>query len=113
MPDPWVGPAARDFAAAQQEPDTRLFVLRLCVSGMTPRSQAAIINVTRLCAQHLADRHSLEIIDIYQQPELARQYQIVATPTLIKEAPLPEGRILGSLSDMADTLKRLGVRTAA
>ena len=63
------------------------YVLRLYVAGITPRSQAAIRTVTAICEEHLAGRYDLEVIDIYQQPTLAKGEQIVAVPTLIKSCP--------------------------
>jgi diguanylate cyclase (GGDEF)-like protein/PAS domain S-box-containing protein len=74
------------------------FVLRLYVGGMTQHSLHAIQNIRNICAEHLAGRHQLEIIDIYQQPMLAKERQIVAAPTLIKEFPLPSRRLIGDLS---------------
>ncbi len=80
------------------------YILRLYVTGVTPRSQHAIANVKRVCEEHLKGRYELEIIDIYQQPALARGEQIVATPALIKKLPSPLRRFIG---DMADTEKIL------
>jgi circadian clock protein KaiB len=91
--------------------DTPAFVFRLCVAGMTSRSRAAIVNLRALCDQYLSGRYTIEVIDLYQQPELARQHQILATPTLIKSWPMPERRLLGSLSDLVGTLKCLGIAT--
>jgi circadian clock protein KaiB len=76
------------------------FVLRLFVSGMTSRSTRAVANVRAICEAHLHGRYDLEVIDIYQQPVLAKGEQIVAAPTLIRKLPLPTRRIIG---DMADT----------
>jgi len=75
------------------------YVFRLYVTGMTPKSTLAIANVRNLCEKHLAGRHKLKVIDIYQQPELARAAQIIATPTLIREQPLPLRRLIGDMSD--------------
>ncbi|MDD5266053.1 MAG: circadian clock KaiB family protein [Methylococcales bacterium] len=74
------------------------FVLRLYVSGATPRSAAAIANLREICETHLMGRFDLQVIDIYQQPELARDQQIIAAPTLIKQLPLPLRRLVGDLS---------------
>jgi circadian clock protein KaiB len=76
------------------------YVLRLYVTGTTPRSSAAIANVRRTCEAHLRGRYDLRVIDIYQQPALARGEQIVAVPMLVKTLPLPRRRLIG---DMADT----------
>jgi circadian clock protein KaiB len=75
------------------------YVLRLYVTGMTPRSTCAVASIKSICEEQLAGRYELEIIDIYQHPELASQEQIVAAPTLIKQLPLPLRRLIGDLSD--------------
>jgi circadian clock protein KaiB len=84
-------------AAAGQDPAK--YVLRLYVTGMTPKSTRAIANVQKLCKKHLAGRYELEVIDIYQQPKLAKGEQIIAAPTLIKKLPLPLRRLIGDMSD--------------
>jgi circadian clock protein KaiB len=83
--------------------------LRLYVSGCTPKSARAIADFQRLCQEHLAGRCDIEIIDIYQQPERAVEAQIVAVPTLIKSAPGPLRRLIGSLAESARVLKSLGL----
>jgi len=80
------------------------YVLRLYVSGSTPKSALAIQNLKRICEQHLKNRYDLEVIDIYQQPSLARNEQIVAVPTLIKRLPLPQRRLIGDLSNLNKAL---------
>jgi len=84
-------------AAAKQNPAK--YVLRLYVTGMTPKSTLAIGNVRKLCEEYLSGRYELEVIDIYQQPKLAKGEQIIATPTLIKKLPLPLRRLIGDMSD--------------
>ena len=79
--------------------DREKYVLRLYVTGMTPKSTRAIANVQTLCEEHLAGCYELKIIDIYQQPKLAKEGQIIATPTLIKQLPLPLRRLIGDMSD--------------
>ncbi|MBN2032238.1 MAG: circadian clock KaiB family protein [Deltaproteobacteria bacterium] len=66
---------------------------------MTPKSTRAIVNVRKLCEKHLAGRFELEVIDIYQQPKLAKGEQIIAAPTLIKKLPLPLRKLIGDMSD--------------
>lgn len=73
-------------------------LLRLYVSGLTPRSTQAIANLKTICEEHLEGRYRLEVIDIYQQPALAQSEQIVAVPTLIKRLPAPIRRVVGDLS---------------
>ena len=74
-------------------------MLRLYVTGLTPRSSRAVGNLKAVCDEYLAGRYDLEVIDIYQQPALARGEQIIAAPTLIKKLPLPVRRMIGDLSD--------------
>ena len=82
-----------------QRSEANQFVLRLYVTGLTPSSTEAIKNVQGICESHLQGRYQLEVIDIYQLPSLARDEQIVATPTLIKVLPQPLRRFIGSMSD--------------
>lgn len=85
--------------------------LRLYVTGATASSGRAIASVKALCEEHLRDRYDLEVIDIYQQPDLAEGDQIVAAPTLIRRLPLPLRRLVGDLSDPARVLSRLDLQT--
>ena len=74
------------------------YVLRLYVTGMTARATRAIENVRAICDEHLHGRYDLQIVDVYQQPALAKREQIIAAPTLIKKLPLPLRRIIGDMS---------------
>jgi circadian clock protein KaiB len=85
-------------------------VLRLYVTGMTPRSARAISAVRSVCEEFLRGRYDLEIIDVYQQPTLIRNEQIFATPTLVKKGPKPERRMIGDMSNRARLLSGLGLR---
>jgi circadian clock protein KaiB len=85
------------------------YVLRLFVAGMTTRSQRTIANLRAICVAHLGDRVDLEIVDIYQNPQLAEVDQVVAAPTLLKLRPLPVRRIIGDLSDKPRVLRGLGL----
>ena len=87
------------------------YVLRLYVSGSTAKSALAVENIKRICEQHLKNRYDLEVIDIYQQPKLAREEQIVAVPTLIKRSPPPLRRLIGDLSDRRKVLFGLDLGT--
>ena len=78
---------------------TQHYVLRLYVTGSTPRSSAAITNIRKLCEEHLQGHYDLEVIDIYQQPILALGGQIIAAPTLIKQLPFPLRKVVGDLSN--------------
>jgi circadian clock protein KaiB len=74
------------------------YILRLFVAGNSPRSKAAVENIHQVCEERLKGHYQLEVIDIYQQPELARKQQIIAAPTLIKSLPLPLRKMIGDLS---------------
>jgi circadian clock protein KaiB len=83
------------------------FILRLYVTGMMPYSSRAITTLRCLCEKYLSGRYDLDVIDLYQHPEMARGAEIVVIPTLIKEQPLPVRRIIGDLSDEDRVLKGL------
>jgi circadian clock protein KaiB len=95
--------------AAERRPAER-YVLRLYVTGMTPRSARAIENVRTICEEHLQSRYELQVIDVYQQPALAKGEQIIAAPTLIKKLPLPLRRIIGDMSNEERVLIGLDLR---
>ena len=86
------------------------YVLRLFVTGTTPKSLRAIRNLRAICEEYVPDRYDLEIVDIYQQPELAAQLDLVAAPTLVKQLPEPIRRVVGDLSDTEKVLGGLEVR---
>jgi circadian clock protein KaiB len=75
------------------------YVLRLYVAGQTPKSINAITNIKKICEENLKGRYELDVIDLYQQPQLADGEQIVAVPTLIKKLPPPLRRIIGDMSN--------------
>lgn len=85
-------------------------MLRLYVTGSTPRSARSIFNIRTFCENRLFGRYKLEVVDIYQQPELARQEQIIAAPTLVKELPAPLRKLVGDLSDQERVLVGLGLK---
>jgi circadian clock protein KaiB len=94
------------LAASRQE----RYLLCLYVSGMTPRSGDAIERIRAICEEHLEGRYELEVIDIFQQPDLARNDQVVAAPTLIRKLPPPLRRLVGDLSDKERVLVGLDLR---
>jgi len=96
--------ATEDFEKASAQKDRTDYVLRLYVTGATPKSVQAISNIKSVCETHLKGRYELEVIDIYQKPQMAKKDQIVALPTLIKELPTPLRRIIGNLSDREKVL---------
>jgi len=83
---------------AAARPAAGKYVLKLYITGMTPRSQVALRNLEKVCREHLSNNYELEVIDIYQQPNLAKGDQIIAVPTLIKQLPAPLRRLIGDLS---------------
>ena len=87
------------------------YILRLFVAGATARSHQAVMRVRELCARELEDNCTLEVIDIYQQPALARTHQIVATPTLIIELPKPARRFIGNLTNISGLVVELNLST--
>ena len=86
------------------------YALRLYVSGSTSKSSQAVENIKLVCEKHLKNRYDLEVIDIYQQPQLARGEQIVAVPTLIKRLPLPLRRLIGDMSNHEKVLLPLDLK---
>lgn len=99
-----------EFELAYQETGNGNYVLRLYVSGMTPNSLRAVENIRKICEEHLEGRFQLEIIDIYQQPIYAREGQIVAAPTLVKELPPPLRKFIGDMSQTEKLLVGLDLR---
>jgi circadian clock protein KaiB len=87
------------------------YVLRLFITGHTQKSMLAVRNITDLCEQHLHGAYDLEVIDVYQQPELAAEHQLVAAPTLFKILPLPPRKMIGDMSDTGRVLAGLGIRS--
>jgi circadian clock protein KaiB len=85
------------------------YILCLFVSGKSLNSARAVINIKAICENYLKNRYELEIIDIYQHPDLAITEQIVALPVLIKKFPIPEEKMVGDLSNTEEVLKRLGL----
>ncbi len=87
------------------------YVLRLYVSGASIKSLAAIRNIRNICQANLSGRYTLEVVDIYQQPERAVRDQVVAAPMLVKERPLPRRQVIGTLSNMQRVMRILGLST--
>jgi len=96
-------------AAIAENADAR-YVLRLYITGTTPRSTRAIVNIRKLCEEHLQGRYDLEVVDISQRPTLAEGEQIIAAPTLIKKLPLPLRRFIGDMSQTDRILLGLDLR---
>ena len=88
----------------------KMYSLRLYITGQTPRSAASIRNLREVCDEFLEGRFELQIIDLYQRPELAKEAQVVAAPTLIKSLPLPLRRLVGDLSNKNEVLLGLDLK---
>lgn len=87
--------------------NTPKYTLKLYITGQTPRSERAITNLRRLCETQLAGNYDVVVIDVLERPQLAEDEKILATPTLVREAPPPRRRIIGDLSDTAKVLTGL------
>ena len=101
--------STKEFEKAAMH-DHAKYVLRLYVTGMSPKSTRAIANVQKLCERYLEGAYELKVIDIYQQPKLAKGEQIIATPTLIKQLPLPFRKLIGDMSDTERFLVGIDLR---
>ena len=97
------------FERLLEDRDSGSFVLQLFVSGMSPRSTSAIKTIKGLCEELLAGKYTLEIVDLYDDPHAARLQNVVASPTLVRQRPLPVRRLIGDLSDRATVLRTLGL----
>jgi len=86
------------------------YILRLFITGTTTKSVLALTNLKKICEEYLEGRYELEVIDLYQNPGLARDEQIIAAPTLIKKLPLPFRRIIGDMSDIEKVLMGLEIK---
>lgn len=93
----------------KKRPDTYLF--RLFITGASPNSARAVANIRQICESYLKDNYVLEIVDVYQQKEIAEKEQLIALPLLIKKQPLPVRRLIGDLSDTRKVLNELGIFT--
>ena len=98
------------FEQAAADVASQSYVLSLYVTGTTPKSIRAIANLRRICEEYLDGRYDLEVIDLYQQPELAEGNHIVAAPTLIKKLPAPLRRLIGDMSDTDKVLIGLDLK---
>jgi circadian clock protein KaiB len=98
------------FEQALKTSQNQFYTLRLYVIGTSPQSVSAIKNIKNICEEHLQGRYELEVIDLYQQPQLAQGEQIIASPTLIKKLPLPLRRVIGDMSNAERVLVGLDVR---
>ena len=101
------------FEEALAKTGAGTYVLRLYVAGMGPKSLQAINNIKRICEEYLPGKYQLEVIDIYQNPIFAKDGQIVAAPTLIKELPPPLKKFIGSMADTERVLVGMDLKFKA
>ena len=101
------------MSGAVERKEEARFLLRLYVTGSTTRSADAVRAIHALCREHLEGRYELEVIDIQKHPQLARDEQIIAVPTLVKELPSPLRHLIGDLSDREKVLLGLDLRRHA
>ncbi|OIO68074.1 MAG: circadian clock protein KaiB [Zetaproteobacteria bacterium CG12_big_fil_rev_8_21_14_0_65_55_1124] len=97
----------------KQAPDkvaSKHFILKLYIAGQSPKSINAIANIKTICEENLHGRYELEVIDLYERPQLAQGDQIIALPTLIRKLPPPLRRIIGDLSDTGRVLVGLDIQ---
>lgn len=98
------------FEKTIKDSEDKKYVLFLYVAGVTPRSTQSITNIKKICEEHLKGRYELEVIDIYQQPALAKVGQIIAAPTLVKKLPPPLRKFIGDLADVERILVGLDLK---
>ena len=101
--------AYEEFLHASLHNSQQVYRLRLYVTGASRSSLQAIANLKQFCCQYLEGRYELEVVDLYQQPELARQEQLMVAPTLVKASPLPVRRLIGTLSNPHEVMRLLDV----
>ena len=94
------------------EPGEKVYILRLYVAGQTRKSLAAFANLKKICEEHLAGRYKIEIIDLRENPQLAKGDQILAIPTLVRQLPPPIKKIIGDLSNTEKVLVGLDLLPA-
>jgi circadian clock protein KaiB len=99
-----------EFEDSLRNADKEIYVLKLYITGMTPNSKRAVENIKNICEEYLKGRYELEIVDIYQQPELAQGEQIIAVPTLIKSLPTPFRKLIGDMSNKEKILVGLNLK---
>jgi circadian clock protein KaiB len=106
-------PAQPKITTALRKAASRRYILKLYVAGQSPKSVNAIANIKKLCEANLPGRYVLDVIDLYQQPQLAQGEQIIAVPTLVRILPSPLRRIIGDMSNTERVLVGLDIRSEA
>jgi circadian clock protein KaiB len=102
-----------EFETVLAKAGEEVYILRLYVTGLTAQSSKAIENIKKICEKNLKGRYNLEIINLYENPGAAKEEQIVAAPTLVKQLPLPLRRIIGNLSDLEKVTVSLDIKNHA
>lgn len=97
-------------SSLESDDEPKKWELRLYVAGQSPRSVTAFANLKRICEEHLHGQYDIEVIDLLKNPQLARDDEIVAIPTLVRKLPEPLCRLVGDLSDTERTLVGLQLR---
>ena len=102
--------AGYDFGADGTGEDPHIF--RLYITGASPNSYRAVSNLKAVFEKYMKKPYELQIIDVYQQPQIAKSVDIIALPLLIRKLPLPERRLIGNMSDEEKVMKSLGLTNA-
>jgi circadian clock protein KaiB len=111
QPTPALAGGARKASPTKAKPVTH--ILRLYIAGQTPKSIEALANLKKICEEHLAGQYQLQVVDLLENPQLARGDQILAIPTLVRKLPLPVRKIIGDLSNTERVLVGLDLRNEA
>lgn len=98
-----------DLELEMLQREDKKFDFRLYITGASPNSSRAVANLKAFCEKYLPERYQLEVIDVYQQPQILEAVNIVAIPLLVKRSPFPERRFIGDLSDSEKLLKSLNL----
>ncbi|WP_084214443.1 circadian clock KaiB family protein [Terriglobus sp. TAA 43] len=101
----------REFEALVADLSQPKYVFRLYVAGNSNRSRQAITNVREICERYLAGNYELDVVDVYQQPEVTKHADVIALPTLIKELPFPPKKFVGDMSDTERIVVGLKLRS--
>jgi circadian clock protein KaiB len=101
--------ADNENEAFSADNDGETWQLRLYIAGQTPKSLEALANLRRICEEHLKGRYKIEVVDLTRNPKVAREHQIVAVPTLVRQLPPPLRKIIGTLADEERVLVGLDI----
>lgn len=93
----------------EEKLNDQIWILRLYVAGQTPKSLAAFANLKKICEEHLAGKYRIDVVDLAANPSLARQDQVLAIPTLVRQLPPPLKKIIGDLSNTERVLVGLEI----